>query len=172
MKTPNTVVKLICLLIVLCAAQIAVAQEVPQPPRPSMPEGAVWVNPKPGIAAPGDQQNGTRTVTSSRGFGDASLGYFLELVGAYATTWLNNNVTANHVICARVIELAVNGYSYGGNTSSQCKTTKNGGSVEDSRRWYAATCGHVVYTQTYHSIVRTGVFNWGEYDTDNFLFCS
>lgn len=153
------------------AALSAQDDTIPQPPVP-LKEGEVFINPKPGIAAPAIEEGtvGTQTVTGSRGYGDASFSWFLQNITAWGTTWLNHNAPGNHNVCVQVITVDVNGAGQGG-TSYQCGSRSPGGSLNTSHTVFAA-CGAYVATRTSHQISTTG-YNWGPTeDFDSTTFCS
>jgi hypothetical protein len=168
----NTVIFRMALTVLLLSISITTNAQTTQPrPKPVLRDGETWVNPRPGVIAPGMEVSG-RTVTASRGYGDASLGYFINWVTAYAQTVLNNFVSRPHQICARISQVEVSTIIIGGNPYPVCSTTSGGGRVQDSYGPFWVNCGAFVAVRSVHSIYRAGAYDWSAEDFDGFTFCS
>jgi len=172
MKKSSKITTILLFLLLLVVSGVTAAQKAPAGPPLPLRNGETWVNPKPGIVA-SDGRIGTKIASTARGYGDASLTYFLNYVSVHGQTWLNQFVSRTHQICARVITLDDAGVRRGGNDVPQCRNAIGGGVTIDSVRDVAVACGHTVATRTFHSIVRSGVgaYNWGAEDFDAFIFC-
>ncbi|GEM_PF-4283426 len=91
MKKSSKITTTLFFLLLLVVSSVTAAQQAPTGPRPPLRNGETWVNPKHGIIAYNNRGIGTKTVTTVRGYGDASLSYFLNYVSAHGQTWLNSS---------------------------------------------------------------------------------